>query len=319
MFGKFTVPTCHGDLSIRAQFYGVTGGSASYIPRDLVQAGLLSPKAAIDNSDGYRNEFQNITVNYALGDLDEALTFTGFLNHDTPIRFANFGGGQTATSEDRTTLGFTARKVWTGSLMTLPAQLLIGTNFRSDSVRARRQPTLFRNVNGPPSLLMDYTEIEAGEFVQAQLKPVPWLKFTGGGRYDHIWYHVSDRLAATSVPPADTGVWSPKVGVALSPTPWLEVYANYGQSFRSLRAIDELLTSPNPSPPSCTARRWGYRSSMVRGISWPMSGPPSLIERSFNRLPHCRWLILDTPVVRGMTSKAAMRLNRTGRARHPSL
>lgn len=259
VFGKFTVPTRHGDLSIRAQFYGVTGGSASYIPRDLVQAGLLSPKAAIDGSDGYRNEFQNITVNYALGDLDEALTFTGFLNHDTPIRFANFGGGQTATSEDRTTLGFTARKVWTGSLMTLPAQLLIGTNFRSDSVRARRQPTLFRNVNGPPSLLMDYTEIEAGEFVQAQLKPLPWLKFTGGGRYDHIWYHVSDRLAATSVPPADTGVWSPKVGVALSPTPWLEVYANYGQSFRSLRAIDELLTSPNPKPSKLYSQEVGVQ------------------------------------------------------------
>lgn len=258
-FSKFTVPTRHGDLSIRAQFYGVDGGSASFISRSLVQSGALSPKAAINGTDANQKEFQNVTMNYALGEPDDALTVTGFLNHDVATRFADFGGGQRESQEDRTTIGLTARKVWTGSLLTLPAQLMVGTNLRNDSVSAMRQPTLLRNPIGSPSLKMNYTETGWGEYIQAQVKPLPWLKFTGGGRYDHLWYHINDQLATTSVLPADTGVWSPKAGVAVSPVSWLELYANYGQSLRSLRATDELLTSPSPKPSKLRSQEVGFQ------------------------------------------------------------
>ncbi len=263
-FGKFTVPTRHGDFTIRAQFYGVDGGSASYISRSLVQSGAVSPKAAIDGTDGNLNEYQNVTVNYLLGNANEALNLTGFINHNVATRYANFGGGQNEAQEDRTTMGITASKAWTGHALTLPAQLLIGTNFRSDSVGALQQPTLRRNPIGPPSLRMNYTEIEWGEYAQAQIKPLPWLKLTGGGRYDHIWYHVNDQLATTSVPPADTGVWSPKAGISIAPTVWLDVYANYGQSFRSLRAIDELLTSPSPKPSKLRSQEVGIQIKQAR-------------------------------------------------------
>jgi outer membrane receptor protein involved in Fe transport len=111
---------------------------------------------------------------------------------------------------------------------------------------------------------MNYTEIGWGEFVQAQVKPLPWLKFTGGGRYDHIWYHINNQLATTSVLPTDTGVWSPKAGVAVSPVSWLEIYANYGQSFRSLRAIDEVLTSPTPKPSKLRSQEVGLQIQQGR-------------------------------------------------------
>ena len=264
LFGKFTVPTRHGDLSIRTQFYGVDGGSAGYIPRSLVQAGILSPKAAVNNTDGNDADFQNVTLNYVLGEVDQALTFTGFVNHDVQTRFADFGGGQNEAEEDRTTIGFTGRKVWTAPVMAVPAQLMVGTNFRSDSVDALQLPTVLRTPVGPPSLHMNYTEIEAGQYVQAQVKPLPWLKFTGGGRYDYIWYHVNNQLSAPSVPPSDAGVWSPKAGVAVSPVSWLEVYANYGQSFRSLRAIDELLTSPNAKPSKLRSEEVGIQIQLGR-------------------------------------------------------
>ena len=263
-FGKFTVPTRHGDLSIRAQFYGVDGGSASYISRSLIQSGALSPKAAINGTDANKKEFQNVTVNYAVGEVNNALTVTGFLNHDVAARFADFGGGQREAQEDRTTTGLTARKVWTGHLLALPAQLMVGTNLRNDSVSALQQRTVLRNPIGSPSLKMAYTETGWGEYIQAQIKPLPWLKFTGGGRYDHIWYHINDQLATTSVLPADTGVWSPKAGVAVSPVSWLELYANYGQSFRSLRAIDEVLTSPSPKPSKLRSQEVGIQVQQGR-------------------------------------------------------
>lgn len=64
--------------------------------------------------------------------------------------------------------------------------------------------------------------------------------------------------------PADTGVWSPKAGVAVSPVSWLELYANYGQSFRSLRATDEVLTSPSPKPSKLRSQEVGLQVQQGR-------------------------------------------------------
>ena len=58
--------------------------------RDLVQSGDLKPQAAVNSSDGGNKEFQNVTVNYLRGDLEHALTVTGFVNHDVFARFADF-------------------------------------------------------------------------------------------------------------------------------------------------------------------------------------------------------------------------------------
>ena len=249
LFGKATIPTKEGDLSVRTQFYGGQWGAPGYLSRDLVQSGVLSPKTAFNSSDGGHKDFQNVTVNYLRGDLDQALTVIGFVNHDVFVRFADFGGGQRVQDEDRTTMGFTIRKAWTGRLFdVLPSQLMVGTNFRNDSVGVTQSPTVNQNPSGPPVRSLAFTEQGWGQYVQAQVQPLSWLKITGGGRYDHFWYDIDDRLATSSVPKTDTGVFSPKAGVAVTPASWIELFANYGEGFRSPSAVDDVVNTPKVKP-----------------------------------------------------------------------
>jgi len=257
LFNKLTLPTRDGELSLRAQFYGGDWGAPGYISRQMVQAGTLSPKAAVNTSDGGNKELQNVVLDYRVGEKDQALTATGFINHDIFNRFADFGGGQRLQNENRTIYGLTLRKAWTGELIKLPAQLMIGANWRNDSVTAIQYPTLNRMPNGSRVVDLSYNEHGLGEYVQAQLKPVSWLKLTGGGRYDHFWYDIDDRLAATSVPKSQTGVWSPKAGVAVIPVSWMQIFANYGEGFRSPSAVDDLRTSPDLKPLKLRSREVG--------------------------------------------------------------
>ncbi len=260
LFNKASLPTNDGDLSIRAQFYGGDWGAPSYIRRDLVQSGALSPKAALNSSDGGNKDLQNVVLNYDLGEQDQAFSATGFLNHDIFNRFADFGGGQRLQEENRTLYGLTLRKAWTGPILNaLPAQLLIGLNWRNDSVHAHQFPTLNRVPNGAEVKHLDYNEHGLGEYAQAQIKPWSWLKVTAGGRYDHFWYDIDDRLATMSVPKSDTGVFSPKAGVAVTPVSWLEVFANYGEGFRSPSAVDDLLTTSNLKPFKLRSQEVGFQ------------------------------------------------------------
>jgi outer membrane receptor protein involved in Fe transport len=214
-----------------------------------VQSGTVSPRAAVNSSDGGHKDFQNVTLNYVLGELDQALNVTGFVNHDVFVRFADFGSGQRVQDEDRTTMGFTVRKTWTGQLFTLmPAQLMVGTNFRNDSAGVTQSPTVNRNPSGPLVRNLSFTEQGWGQYAQAQVKPLSWLKLTGGARYDHFWYDVNDRLAASSVPTTDTGVFSPRAGVAVTPVSWMELFANYGEGFRSPSAVDDVVNTSKVKP-----------------------------------------------------------------------
>ena len=260
LLGKATIPTKEGDLSVRTQFYGGQWGAPGYLNRDLVQAGALSPKTAVNPSDGGHKDFQNVTLNYLLGNLDQALSVTGFVNHDVFVRFADFGGGQRVQDEDRTTMGFTIRKAWTGRLFdVLPSQLMIGTNFRNDSVDVSQNSTLNRNIIGPPVKNLSFAEQGWGQYVQAQVQPLSWLKVTGGGRYDHFWYDIDDHLATSSVPKTDTGVFSPKVGVAVTPASWVEVFANYGEGFRSPSAVDDVVNTPKVKPIKLRSQEVGFQ------------------------------------------------------------
>ncbi|MEO6201764.1 MAG: TonB-dependent receptor [Nitrospirales bacterium] len=260
LFGKATLPTKKGDLSIRTQFYGGDWGAAGYINRDLVESGALSPKAAVNSTDGGHKNFQNGTLNYLLGDLNQAFSFTGFVNHDVFVRYADFGGGQRVQDEDRLTTGLTIKKVWTGELFdSMPVQLIVGTNFRNDSVDVSQHPTVKRNISGSAVRKLDFTEQGWGQYLQAQVKPFSWIKFTGGVRYDHFWYQVDDKLSASSVPNMDTGVFSPKAGIAVTPASWLEVFANYGEGFRSPSAVDDVVNSTKVKPIKLRSQEVGFQ------------------------------------------------------------
>jgi len=251
-FNKVTVPLGGGDtLTFRAQAYGTESGAPGYISRDALQSGLISPTTAVNSTDGVSKTLQNFVVNYTSGPAAQQLTGLFYLSHDIKTRYSDFCESlpgkpvpscQSIQDEEREALGGKLRKVWTGEVAGMPVQLLSGASWRTDFIGSFSASTLDRAVlPGTTTVDMSNTETDLAGFAQLQVKPVSWLKLTGGVRFDQFFYQIDNRLNPATEPDIAPGIWSPKAGAAITPFKWLELYANYGQGFRSPDAVTELV------------------------------------------------------------------------------
>ncbi len=74
-FNKVTIPLDLGSsLSLRVQVYGTSFGQPGYLQRDLVRAGLVSPRAAFNPADGGGKALQTFVANYVSGPPDDELS-----------------------------------------------------------------------------------------------------------------------------------------------------------------------------------------------------------------------------------------------------
>lgn len=236
-------------FSLRAQAYGSQFGAPGYANREAVEAGLISERSATNRTDGGNKQLENIVANYASGARDQELKGTLFVSHDIFNRYADFGGGQRWQHDERVMAGGRISKVWSGAIADqIPVQVLLGGNWRSDIINAFQAPTTARMQSGAPVIDLGLTQHNIAAFGQLQIKPLPWLKLTAGGRFDQFYYDIDDRLNPGSTPNIAPGIASPKVGVAITPLSWLDVFANYGQGFRSVDVPLELIGNPTIQP-----------------------------------------------------------------------
>jgi hypothetical protein len=260
-------------LSGRVQIYGGEWGAPTYISRDLLQAHLIKPTAAFDLTDGGNKYLQNIVFNYTDGPPDQALTAAAFASHDNFARYANFGGGQRGQLEDRSFVGGRGKKVWTGDMLDwLPVQFTAGGDFIGEFVNVVQVPTTARNANGPKNLDLHFDEYVTGMFGELQIKPVSWFKLTGASRYDQFFYNLHNRIDPLNSPSANPGIASPKIGGAITPYPWLEIYANYGQGFRSASAVADIIVNDKLGPLKLTSTEVGMRVTPFEGLSFLVDG-----------------------------------------------
>jgi outer membrane receptor protein involved in Fe transport len=265
-FNKVTTTLPDGaTVSLRAQAYGTTFGAPGYANRDAIEAGLISERSATNPTDGGNKQLENFVVNYASGAQDQELKGTLFVSHNYSNRYADFGGGQRWQHDDRTMVGGRVSKVWTGAIGNdIPVQVLIGSNWRSDNINAFQAPTTARAVTGAPVVNLGLTQTNLAAFGQVQIKPLSWLKFTAGGRFDQFHYDINDRIAPGGTPNISNGITSPKVGVAITPVGWLELFANYGQGFRSIDVPLELIGNPGIQPFKVVSREGGIQFTFDR-------------------------------------------------------
>ncbi|MDR3434985.1 TonB-dependent receptor domain-containing protein [Telmatospirillum sp.] len=258
LFSKFTMPVGEGTLSTRVQVYAGDWQAPGFINAGQIRAGSLSDKAAVNLTDGGQKNAQNAVLNYKLGEPENDLAVTAFVSHDDFSRFSTFGtGSQSAQFEHRTTTGATVRKLWTTEVVSLPTEFMLGSNVRSDIVTAVSSPTISRRLSGAYTIDEEYTEENTAAFAQVQVKPVAWVKLTAGARYDHFFYDIDNKVTPSASPTTDTGVASPKVGISVTPLSWLEMFANYGQGFRSPSAGSDLPATPGLKPQEIASRETG--------------------------------------------------------------
>ena len=184
-FNKVTVPLDLGSsLSLRLQMYGTNFGQPGYLERDLVRGGVVSPRAATNQTDGGGKTLQNFVATYLDGAPEDELRATLYASHDLFTRFSDFGGGQRGQIDDRDTAGARVRKVYTTTLLdVLPIQVLVGGDWRFDAIEAQQGPTVARSFTGR-TLDVGVLQHNLAAYAQVQIKPTPWLKLTGGARFD---------------------------------------------------------------------------------------------------------------------------------------
>ena len=259
-FNKVTIPLDLGSsLSLRMQMYGTSFGQPGYQDRDLVRAGLVSPRAATNVTDGGGKTLQTFVANYVNGAPEDELSATLYASHDVFSRFSDFGSGQRGQVEERETVGARIRKIWTTSLFDwLPTQVLVGVDWRTDALDVKTGSSVARNFT-TRALDFDILQHNLAGYAQVQVKPTPWLKLTGGARFDQFFYDVRNNLDPSQSPKVSPNVVSPKGGAALTPFQWLELFANYGQGFRSPSASSELTNNPSLAPLTIESTEGGGR------------------------------------------------------------
>ena len=225
-FNKVTTTLDSGaTVSLRAQAYGTDFGAPGYASRDAVEAGLIPERSATNPTDGGNKQLENFVLNYSSGAKDREFKGTLFVSHDYFYRYADFGGGQRWQHDDRTMVGGRVSKVWSGAIANaVPVQVLLGSNWRTDFINAFQAPTTARAVTGASVIDLGLTESNIAAFGQIQIKLLPWLKLTAGGRFDQFYYVITDRLNPGSSPNISPGIASPKLGVAITPVQWLEFF-----------------------------------------------------------------------------------------------
>ena len=249
-FNKITTTLPNGaTASFRAQAYGTEFGAPGYANRDMIESGQISERSATNPTDGGNKQLENFVTNYSYGATDQELKGAFFVSHDYFNRYADFGGGQRWQHDDRTMIGDRISKLWTGAVGDdIPVSVLVGSNWRTDFINAYQAPTTARVVTGAPVVNLGLTETNLAGFGQVQIKPLPWLKFTAGGRFDQFYYDINDRITPGGTPNISNGITSPKVGVAITPMKGIELFANYGQGFRSIDVPLELIGNPGLQP-----------------------------------------------------------------------
>jgi hypothetical protein len=251
-FDKILFPMLRGTGALRLQIYNSDYGSPGYLNRDLLESGVLQPTEAINPTDGGSTSLQNFVFNYK-EEGDQPFAGTAYFVHENFKRWSTRaftvpinpdGPGQFLQGDYRFVLGGSLEKYSKWELPRGMAMgLLAGAGIRYDTVDSEQFATIRRD---PVATTADVNFHETNPFTYLQLdfKPVSWVKMTGGFRYDHFFYDITDNFRELMVSP-DEGFLSPREGVSVSPVQGLDFFQNYGQGFRPPSAITELPLDPN--------------------------------------------------------------------------
>ncbi|WP_161539758.1 TonB-dependent receptor [Paramagnetospirillum kuznetsovii] len=272
---KGTVATAgDGTLTAKLQAYGGEWHAPGYIRRDRIQSGQISATSSLNPTDGGKKDQQMVVLNWVTGQPDNDLTINAYVDHEEATRYSTSytSGQQTAIHDRREVTGANGRKVWTGDVIGMQSQLMMGADLRADFVSSNKANTFSRR-QGAVTINADFTQTDAAAYVQVQVKPLSWLKLTGGTRYDRYDIDLTNKLTPASSPVAGGEVFSPKIGATVTPIDALDLFVNYGEGFRTPNAVDELISNPFIGAQKIYSREAGMllrlpASSTLRIAGW---------------------------------------------------
>jgi outer membrane receptor protein involved in Fe transport len=227
-------------MTLAFQGYWADWDAPSYLDRALVQSGDVDEKAAVNPTDGGKQNNQLGYLRYRHGarSRDPFAATAYFVHRDWKRWRSDFLLSPTQTQvqqvDERIGYGLRVEKNVGRTLFGRPSLLLVGAAVQRDDAATRQDRTVERRSIGQTD---DVDELltSLGVYAQEQLQAADWLKLMAGLRYSRVDYDIHDNLRApgTFVESYDTDVFSPKAGLAVSLGSRVGLYANFATGMRS--------------------------------------------------------------------------------------
>jgi outer membrane receptor protein involved in Fe transport len=267
LFNKLTIPLWDGKLSVRVHYVKRDWGAPGYLSVDDVKSGLKKRTDAINSTDGGDSEYYNLVLNYTPKGGEAGLHATLYAASEDLNRYATFPPSpQRLEHNERKFVGW---NILYNYMPVKSLSLIFGTDGRYDNGDRQRYNTTNRAINSTTQN-WHVEELSVGLFFQGQYKPTDFLKFVGGLRYDRFDFDIENKIRTVNSGSGDTSIFSPKIGLVITPFSNLNIFANKGLGFRS-PAVDEM------SPADRDYKNFNLKPAKVD--TWDMGFNTTLFEK----------------------------------------
>jgi outer membrane receptor protein involved in Fe transport len=230
---KYSGGTAQDGWSLGLSGYGAKWQATDQVPERAIASGLIPRLGFIDGDLGGKTT--RLALNFQRNNAN--LTASAYAIHYRFRLTSNFtyllddpvDGDEFQQRDQREILGGSIRYRFQPDAK---LSLRVGADARYDRIG---KVGLYHSVGGARTSTVreDRVDEYSGALLaEAEWKPAETLRVIAGLRGDMIGYRVRSDLAANSGKGSD-GFLAPKVALAWKPTPKIELYANYGESFHS--------------------------------------------------------------------------------------
>jgi len=245
---KISTPLFGQTLSLRFNYYESDWNAPGYLTFEDVRNGVVRRQQTLTPDDGGNGRRYSFVATYAPSKSDKGLSITAYFEDVALDRYVAFPVTTTSAVNQQlrsfSTTSVGGRMLYNYAWRDILA-LTAGAEIGYEDGRYRRLPTAKRQITGNSTQDWDMEVLKAGEFLQAQVKLCDYLKIVGGLRYDTFNYGITNRTATANSGDADMSIFSPKIGLVLTPFKDFNIFANKGTGFRA-----PLVTELSPSSSS---------------------------------------------------------------------
>ncbi|MCP1214340.1 TonB-dependent receptor [Acetobacter okinawensis] len=280
-FSKAVVDISPEDtFKISAQGYWTDYGQPGSIPLNYIQQGLISERAPRSDQDRGANNQYTLNAQFEHVHNNFTLDATLFFNKTWLIRQITLGLPGTVTPQreyldDRYTLGAAIEPYWkfhlpNGGLFDIKTGITNHIDWARDFRIPGHDGVAYTAANSQyfsSFLNMNrFMEDNLSTYLSTSISPLPWIKMTGGARYDHFFYSINNTKYNSATggllrQRLSTSVGTPtvKAAIAINPYKPVTIFVNYGQSVTSPDANSDITVNPSLAPTLLTSGEAGIR------------------------------------------------------------
>lgn len=202
---------------------------------------------AFSSTDGGLQRTRHVSLHLDRQFRTVAVSVKGYQQTFLSQRFVRFtaAGAQQERLEDESQSGALATMTWRPTPLTRMAGLIsAGADVQFQDNEALRYRTVQRSREAVlRQWAFDFTN--GGAYVMGDVRPMRWLRLSGGVRADRVGGDFLNELSGQALPIIDYGtIWQPKLGVLATLREGVNLYGNVGRSFQVGVGVSAFGTQP---------------------------------------------------------------------------